>query len=593
MEDGIRERHRASREQLVAAARGDVPLDLAVLGVNLVNVHTAQVYPADIGILGDRFAFVMRAGEASLDAKEVIDGAGLWAAPGFFDTHVHIESMMVTPPEFAAAVVRFGTTSVAIDPHEIANVLGEDGVRYMVEAGRDLPVRIFTCVPSCVPAVPTLESAGAAFDADAVARMLEWPGVVGVAELMDFVGVIRQEPRMRDIIEAGLARGSVCEGHAPLVTRRDLMAYRAAGVESDHESRDVQEVIEKAEAGTQIHIRESSMSKNAAVAVEAWLQMPGAVNFDMCTDDVDPEDVLAQGHMNRVARRAIECGMPPAVAIRCASLAGARFYRRHDLGAIVPGMRADLVLLTSLEEVTVRDVWVDGRRVVSDGAVVAQKGRRVGPPTQNTVRLPSLTADDLVPVPPIRDGAAEANALVLNQSRRASLSRVRLLVRDGLLVRPLPDDTLFLAVVGRHDGGRPPAHGFLRGLGLRRGAMATTVAHDSHHLVVAGHNPDDMLRCVQELQRCGGGFCLVEAGEVKALLELPVAGLMSPDPVERVADRVRAFNRQATEMGVTSPTTPILALSSVALPVSPFFRITDRGLVDVLRQEFVPVFVER
>jgi adenine deaminase len=579
-----------SRERLVAAARGDLPLDVAVLGVNLVNVHTAQVYPADIGILGDRFAVVMRAGQASLEARQVIDGAGLWAAPGFFDTHAHIESMMVTPPEFAAAVVRFGTTSVAIDPHEIANVLGEDGVRYMVEAARDLPVRIFTCVPSCVPAVPSLETAGAAFDGAAVARMLEWRGVVGVAELMDFVGVIRQEPRMRDIVDVGLARGVVCEGHAPLVSGRDLMAYRAAGVESDHESREAWEVLEKAEAGTQVHIRESSLSKNAAVAVEAWRRVPAATNFDMCTDDIDPEDALARGHLNRVVRRAIECGMPPPIAIRCASLAGARFYRRHDLGAIAPGMRADLLLLTSLEDVAVRDVWVDGRRMVAEGRLVAEVARRLPPPLDNTVRIPPLTADDLVPAAPVEEGEAEAHVLVLNPSRRATLSRLRLRVGRGRPLLPLPDGALLLAVVGRHGAGRPPALGFLSGLGLRRGAMATTVAHDSHHLVVAGHDPGDMLRCVEELRRCGGGFCLVEDGRVRALVELPVAGLMSPDPVERVAERVAAFNRQAIAMGVTSPTTPILALSSVALPVSPFFRITDRGLVDVVHQRPVPLF---
>ncbi|HYU21207.1 MAG TPA: adenine deaminase C-terminal domain-containing protein [Chloroflexota bacterium] len=580
----------SDRRELVAAARGDLPLDTAVRGVNLVNVYTGQIYPADIGIYGQHFAAVGRAGKFELGARRVIDGGGLWATPGFFDSHVHIESMMVTPPSFAEAVLRFGTTAVAIDPHEIANVLGEEGVRYMVEASRGLPVRILVCVPSCVPPVPTLESSNAEFDRDAVGRMLRWDGVVGIAEIMDYPGVIHHHDRIAGIVEEGLAQRVINEGHAPLVLGRNLMAYRAAGVVSDHESRETHEVIEKAEAGTQLHIRDSSMSHCVDAAVDAWKTMPNAINFDMCTDDIEPDDVVRRGHMNRVARLAMARGMDPATAIRYATLNGARFYRQDDIGGIAPGMQADLVLLRSLEEMDVKDVWVAGRQVVADGELIVQVASRVQPPLQNTMRLPPLRAEEFLAPAPIEEGELEAHTIEIQPNRRTILGKIRVRV-SGRRMRPeLPPGYNLLSVVGRHGQNEPPSHGILRGINLRSGALASTVAHDAHNLVIAGTNPEDMLLCAETLARCGGGFCLAEGGQVRALVELPVAGLMAPDPVTVVAPKVEHFNQEARKLGVSSPTTPILSVSGIALPVAPWVKITNRGLVSVDDQRFIPLF---
>jgi len=364
------------RTSLVAAARGDEPMDLVVRGASLVNVFTAEIYPADIGIKGDRFAAVARYDngrpEFGMEGEREARAEGLYAMLGFFDAHVHIESTMVTPDMFARAVLRNGTTAAAMDPHEIGNILGAEGVRYMVEASRDLPVRILTTVPSCVPAVPGLETAGAEFGPEEIEELLEQPGVVGIAELMDYPGVIAQHPRMAGIVDAGLRRGVVNEGHAPGVGGRQLAAYLAAGVTSDHESRGWEEVLEKLRAGITVYIRESSFSRFAGEAARAWERVPHAANFAMCTDDIEPDDMLRNGHMNRVVRAAISGGVPPALAVRYATLNGALRYRVFDLGAVSPGYLADLVLVESLETMRVKDVYVEGRRSVADGELTVE-----------------------------------------------------------------------------------------------------------------------------------------------------------------------------------------------------------------------------
>jgi adenine deaminase len=582
------------REHIVSAARGDQPMDLVVRNVDLVNVFTAEVYSADLGIKGDRYAVVARYEDGTpafdLQGFREIDGTGKVAMPGFVDSHVHVESMMVPPDQFAKAVLRNGTTAATIDPHEIANVLGVDGVRYMVEASVGLPVRIWTTIPSCVPPVPGLETSGAEFGPAEIDQLLKLPGVVGIAEIMDYPGVINHHARMAGIVQVGLDHHVVNEGHAPRVSGRWLQAYLAAGVTSDHESRWWEEILEKLRAGMVIHIRDSSFGHYVGEAAKAWEQVPHAVNLTMCTDDIEPDDVLKRGHMNRVVRLAIEAGIPAPLAIRYATLNGALRYRNYELGAIGAGYLADLVLVDSLERMRVQEVYVAGRHVVSEGELIVPVESTVPAPLQNTMCIPNLTAADFTIKAPVEEGEVELTTIEFGERGMTVAGRLRAQVRGGI-VGPLPPEYCYISVTGRHGQGRPPFVGVLKGLGIRSGAHGTTVAHDSHNMVIAGTSTSDMLLVARTLAEQGGGFALADGGNIIATVALPLAGLMTPEPVEAVGPRVEAYNAKAAALGIIAGTrSSILSLAGIALPVIPEVKITDLGLVHVTSQQIVPLF---
>lgn len=584
------------RKHIVAAARGDEPMDLVIRNVQLVNVFTAEIYQADIGVKEDRFAAVAayRDGKPafSITGKEEIEGSGRYAIPGLIDCHVHIESTMITPDMFARAVLRHGTTVAVIDPHEIGNVMGAEGVQYMIDASKDLPVEILTTIPSCVPAVPGMETAGAEFHPEDVEAMLKLPNVVGIAELMDYVGVINQSPRMAGIVQKGLDAGVRNEGHLPRVYGSDLAAYLAAGVDTDHESRSADEILEKLRAGMLIYIRESSISQFADIATEAWREVPHVSNIAMCTDDVEPSDMLKNGQMNRVVRRCIEEGIPAPLAIRYASLNGAVRYGLRDRGAIAAGFRADFSLVGSLEAMDVQDVFVAGKQQVCNGILKEEISSDVAPILRNTVNIPDLTEQDFVITAPAGSGKVKLKTMEMRKNGTTAKGELELTVQDGVIAS-LPADYVFVTVIGRHGQNSKPFVGVLKNSGLRNGAYATTVAHDSHNLVVAGTNAADMLAAVKQVQAIGGGLCLVENGEVRAQIELPLAGLMSPEPIESLAVKVDQFCEVAKEMGVqVGRRSPAMAFSSLTLTVIPEIRLSDLGLVDVATQEFLPLFIE-
>ncbi len=575
-----------TRTPLVESARGDRPLDLVIRGGNLLNVYTGEVYLADIGIFGDRIAVVDQNCRFGLAGTAEIDARSLIAIPGFIDTHVHIESTMITPPNFARGVLPFGTTTVVIDPHEIANVSGWAGVEYMLQASEGLPLRVYVTIPSSVPAVPGLETAGAAFDADDIVTMLAWPRVVGVAELMDYPGIVRQEARMAAIAEAGLALGKPLEGHAPLLSGRELAAYLAAGVDSDHESRDWSEIVEKLRAGMWIYCRENTFRHMASDLARALREIPYPWNVAVCTDDIDPADLLERGHMDRGVRVLIQNGVDPALAIRFATLNGAARYGLRDLGAIAPGKLADIVLVESLRDVRAKVVLAGGQVVARDGAMVADIADPVAPPLDNSVHTQPLTAASFRLKRSGAEGDVRVAILEIDANRTTRLTEASLPFAGGVCQLPLPEDLTLLSVVPRHGQTHSPSLVVLRGLGLRDGALATTIAHDSHNLIVAGRTPEDMAAAAQVVANIGGGAALLAGGQVLATLRLPVAGLMSAEPIEIVAAEVRAFNERARELGLGGAS-PVLAISSLALPVAPFFRMTDLGLVDTLKQKFV------
>ena len=579
-----------TRKALVEAARGDRLLDLVIRGGQMVNVFTGEVARADIGIFGDRIAVVDFGGVFGLTAREELDARGLIAVPGFVDTHVHIESTMVTPPNFARGVLPFGTTTVVIDPHEIGNVTGRAGVEYMLRASEGLPLRVYVTVPSSVPAVPRIETAGAAFDADDVAAMLAWPRVVGVAELMDYPGIVRQEARTAAIAEAGLAAAKNLEGHAPLLTGRALAAYLAAGVDSEHESRAAAEMVEKMRLGMWVYGRENTFRRTAAFLADAVQAIPQPWNVALCTDDIDPADLLLHGHMDRGMRVLLDAGVDPAMVVRFATLNGAVRYGLRDLGAIASGKLADIVLVESFADFRAKVVLAGGQVVARDGEMVATFADPAPPPLDNTVRIGSVSTDTFRLRVPGAEGDVTVKCIDIDPVRTTRLGDITLPFAGGECVFPLPDDVLLLSVVPRHGQPHPPTLALLRGLPLREGALATTIAHDSHNLIVAGRTPADMAAAVHAVARIGGGSALVVGGEIVATVRLPVAGLMSDLPVGEIAAAVRAFNEQARSLGLGGAS-PVFAISSLALPVSPFVRITDRGVVDTLTQEFIAMGV--
>jgi adenine deaminase len=500
---------------------------------------------------------------------------------------------MVTPPNYARSVLAYGTTTIVIDPHEIGNVLGQAGVDYMIKASAGLPLRVYVTIPSSVPAVHGIETAGAVFDAAAIAEMLSWPRVVGVAELMDYPGIVRQHPHMAAIAEAGLISGKRLEGHAPLLSGRELQAYLAAGVDSDHESREWPEMVEKLRLGMWIYGRENTFRRGAADLARALQMVPQAWNVAMCTDDIDPDDLLQHGHLDRGLRVLIANGVEPALAIRFATLNGAIRYGLTDLGALAPGKLADIGLVEHLAELRPTLVLAGGRVVAQQGRVTATIVDPVPAPVGDSVRLARpLQLSDFQLSRPGAAGPVTMQVIAIDERRTTTLVERPVAFADGQPRLPLADDLTLLSVVPRHGQPHRPSLAVLAGLGLTAGAIATTIAHDSHNLIVAGKSPADLLLAARTVAELGGGAALVEDGRPLAVVPLPVAGLMSAAPVETVAAEVRAFNEHGRRLGLWA-TSPVLAISSLALPVAPFIRITDLGVVDTLTQQFIDLFAPR
>jgi adenine deaminase len=581
------------RQALVEAARGERPLDLVVRGVNLVNVITCEIYPADIGVYGERFAVVGPAGAYDLEAETVIDGRGKWACPGFFDAHLHIESTMVTPAGYAAGVLPFGTTSAVIDPHEIGNVMGKEGVRVMIEGSEGLPLRVYVAIPSCVPSVLGHETAGAVFGPAEIAEMLAWPRVISLAEVMDYVGVVRNDMRMRGIVDAALAHGCVVQGHAPRLMGRDLNAYIAAGIDNDHESRLGEEVLEKLRLGLLPLVKLGSHGNHLPRLMPKLLEA-AHVDVALCTDDVEPSDLLVNGHMDRVVRGVMAYGVPAARAIRWACYIGPQHYGLRDFGAIAPGFIADFQLLDSLEEVHSTDVFVGGRHIVGDGALAQPMadplaGREFG----NSVKVARVRAGDFAIAAPVASGEIKINAMELLPTRMTRLASLSVPVSEGRLTpESLPQGVCMAAIVPRHGQGGQPVCTLLTGFGLSRGALAHTVAHDCHNILIAGRSAHDMARAVEALEACSGGFVLVDEGEVVAEVPLPLAGLMSFESCRDLSSAIERFNDAARRMGINPETaTPIIAMTGLALAVIPEVRITDvHPLFDVATQEPIAQF---
>jgi adenine deaminase len=565
-----------TKNTLIAVARGEEPADLWLKNAQVVNVLSAEVHLADVAIYGGRVV-----GFGQYEAQQTIDLEGRYLCPGFIDGHVHLESSMVQPSEFARAVVPHGTTAVVTDPHEIANVLGLDGVRYILEASESLPLAVYVMLPSCVPATQ-METAGAELSAADLATLLDHPRVLGLAEMMNFPGVLFRVPEVLEKID--MAGQRPVDGHAPGLSGKDLNAYVAAGVRSDHECTTLDEAREKLRLGMHIFIREGTTARN----LRALLPLVTPANARRCsfvTDDRHPEDLLSEGHIDDLVRKAVAQGLDPVLAIQMASVNTAEYFGLRNMGAIAPGYRADLLVVDDLERFNIAQVFAAGQLVAKDGHFLPSPAELPRVPLQSTMHL-DLTALDFTIV--AGEGPAKVIGVIPEQVTTERLS-VQVPLENGQAVADPAQDLLKMAVVERHRNTGNVGLGFVKGFGLRKGAIASSVAHDSHNIVVVGTDDADIRAAVEAVAKMGGGQVVVADGQVKARLPLPIAGLMSDQPLEEVRDHLEALTASAQELGCVLPD-PLMTMSFLSLPVIPTLKLTDKGLVDVEQFAIVPLF---
>ena len=573
-------------QNLLQAARGQRPVDLLLCNVRLVNVFSGAVVATDLAIAGGRVV-----GFGPYPAVTTVDLGGSYVAPGFIDAHVHIESAMLSPSEFARAVLPRGTTAVIADPHEIANVAGIKGIDYMLTAGARAPLNYYFSLPSCVPASP-LETAGAKLSTEALRPYLNHPLIVGLAEMMNFPGVLHADPDVLAKIAAMHHAGKPVDGHAPGLSGRDLNAYLIPGIGSDHECSTAQEAREKLAAGLHIMVREGTGARNLDALLPV-IDARTARRMMWCTDDRHAHDLMVEGHIDALVRRAVRGGLDPIIAIQMATLNPAEYFGLRHVGAVAPGRRADLVVMDDLGDPVVRQVYRGGRLVAEQGRLLPSAGLDTASgdakaeKPRGAVRLTLERLDLRVPARAKRMRVIEA---LPDQIVTRSASAEPLVV-DGQVIADPGRDLLKIAVIERHHGTGRTGLGFIRGFGLKTGAIASTVAHDSHHLIVVGAGDADICAAVAALADMGGGLVVVEQTRVVARLALPVGGLMSDQPLAQVCRAMDDLLAAARRLG-SNLRDPFMTLSFMALPVIPALKITDHGLVDVAAFKIVPLFLD-
>lgn len=583
------------RSRLIAAAMGELACDLTVKNLQFVNVMTGQIYPAEVDVLDGVVVQVRPQGcPAPLPARSEYDAGGRYLAPGCIDVHMHVESTMLTPENFGRAAILCGTTSVFVDPHEIANVLGIDGVKFMVENAKTSPVRQFNLAPSCLPSVPGAEGNGAEFGPEEIARLLETEGVYGIAEVMDFYNVIHDSPKMHRIIEEGLARGLLIQGHAPKLPVGQIDAYRLAGPTDNHSLRVGWEVVANLNAGLYVDLQESSLgARTMPQLLEGLKGMRYTDHVCLCNDDVHAKDLVETGHVNRLIKSVLREGVHPVDALRWATYNSAQSARMEDIGALAPGYLADMQLLDELDGRNPYAVFVGGRLVAEGGRLLEETPARPIPAgvLGATVRPVGLTGPEALCLPAPEGAKGSVRVAVLDYAAptaRSDLFYEELPVKGGRVDLSGRADLCYISVWNRH-GANSHTVAIAKNLGLRRGAMATTVSHDCHNLTLCYTDPADGYIAAKALVDCGGGFAVAQGGALLQLLELPVAGLMSCLPCEEL---VAAIARQeaATEKVFGAPGF-MMRLSLVSLACTQNAVITDRGLFDGRTQKFYRQFL--
>ncbi|HEX2049067.1 MAG TPA: adenine deaminase [Actinomycetota bacterium] len=564
------------RGRLIAVARGDAPPDLVIEGARVFSCFTKEWLDVDVGVAEGRIA-----GLGAFEGGERVDGRGQYLVPGFVDAHMHIESCKLMVDEFARAVLPHGTTAVVTDPHEIANVLGTDGIHWMLDVCDHLPLSVFVMASSCVPASP-FETSRRPLTTGDMESILRRRYALGVAEMMNFPAVITGDDS--ELAKLRVRGATHIDGHAPGVRGRALDAYLAAGIRSDHEATTFEEALEKRRKGMWVLIREASNARNL-VDLLPLVERYGPSTCAFCTDDREPDFLVREGHVNQMCRVAVSEGIAPEDAILLATLNPARYHGLTDMGAIAPGYVADFCLLPDLESFRPTKVFTDGRLVVDGGVALPFARAEVPLWVRHSMNNAPVSPTDLQI--PSTGGDVRVIGIVAGQLLTRALTETPKL-EDGLAVADPERDIAKIAVVERHHGTGRIGKGFVTGFGLRRGAFASTVAHDGHNVLVVGTNDSDMSACVTRLGEIGGGIVAVHDGRVAGELALPVAGLLSDEPYETVVERMDSLHEALGGMGVSTPA-PFMTLSFLALSVIPSLKITDRGLIDVDRFEIVPL----
>lgn len=560
----------------ISVAAGREPADLVLKNAGIINVFTASIQEGDVAI---QDGFIV--GIGSYQGKEEIDLEGAYLSPGLIDGHVHLESAMVHPAEFAKAIVPRGTTTIIADPHEIANVAGIKGVDFLLDACKNLPMTVKMMLPSCVPATH-FENAGATLKAEDLAPLYDNKDVIGLGEMMDYPGVIQGEDGVMDKILG--AHGKIIDGHGPEISQKSLNAYVAAGIQTEHECSTVQEMKERLGLGMYILLREGSAARNLTTLAK-FVNRDNARRCLFCTDDKHPEDLIQQGHMDHNLRLAVQAGIPPITAIQIASLNAAECYELKHLGAIAPGYQADLVVFEDLKDFKAKKVFYKGKLVASEGKLETKITSIPSTALHGSVHLPPIKSEDFRL--PLKSDTLhviqlQPHSLVTHKKIR-KVSRV-----EGYFKPDHRLDILKMAVIERHHATGNIGIGLVEGFGLKDGAIATTICHDSHNLIVIGDEDESMALAVETLRQMGGGIVLCHQGTVLKTLALPIAGLISEESIHRVHHHLNEMSGMAHEtLSVSQSIDPFMTLSFLALPVIPEIKLTDMGLFDVSQFRFI------
>ncbi len=564
-----------SLPDLIAVARGDRPADLIIKNARIINTFTGEIEKGDVAICQDRIAGI---GEYSKAAK-IIDLEGGYLAPGFINGHIHIESSMLHPSQYARTVVPHGTTSIVTDLHEISNVSGSAGIKFVLDCAGGLPLDFFFMAPSCVPATD-METAGADIEAAEIAGLLKWKNNVGLGEMMNYPGVINAFDTV--IAKILASKGTIIAGHAPGLSGKQLNAYMSAGIYSDHENTDFKEGKEKLRRGMYLMIREGSSEKN----LEALLPLVTDRTWHRCmfvVDDRSCSDLLKDGDVDAVVRKAIKLGLDPVRAIQLATITSAEYHRFYDLGAIAPGYRANLVTISNLKKLKVDMVFYNGRLAARGGKYLGDQPGKTPPKLLKSVNVKPFTLKNLQ-----LKISADSFPVIEIIPGQIVTRKAMIKVPKGIFKPDTRKDILKAAVIERHKGTGNIGLGLVKGFGLKKGAIASTIAHDSHNIVVVGTNDADIFAAVKAIEQMQGGLVACSDGKIVARLPLPVCGLLSTLPAEQVSRQFDALEKTAAGLG-NLPPAPFAILSFIALPVIPELRLTDMGIVDVLQFKLIKI----
>ena len=566
---------------------GEIYADLLIKNAQVINVFSGEIQKTDVAVFQG-----MIAGFGRYKAKKTIDIRGMYLSPGLIDGHVHIESSMVLPLEFAKGVVPLGTTTVVTDPHEIANVFGLEGIKFMAEYSKNIPLDIFIMLPSCVPATD-METSGGRLGYHDLSTFADKPWVLGLAEMMNYSGVIHRDNIV--LKKMGIMKGKVIDGHAPGLSGKGLNAYISAGIRSDHECTTADEAREKLEKGMYIMLREGTIAKNLKTLLPL-ITTENSRRFMFVTDDRNPVDIINEGHINFMVKTAIKWGIDPITAVRMATLNPAEYFHLNEFGAIAPGYNADFIVFDNLKNFNIKKVFKRGRLVAENGCLIPEIPSGNPIHLRSSMNVRSLSADDLK----VKAGGRGDRFASLTTSlikvieivsgqliTRKRIEKAR--VEKGEVISDVDRDIIKISVIERHLASKNIGIGFVKGFGLKRGAIASSVSHDSHNIITVGTNDRDMLSAVNEIIHLKGGQVVVRDGKVIESLPLPVAGLMSDKSLNEVKEEVERVNFAARRFGCPL-THPFMSLSFLSLPVIPELKITDKGLVDVEKSKIVSLF---